>query len=362
MHARRSIHLTLVGLLFVAMAQLPSRAQTNDGSSNWETLRPDGEEFTIQMPKNSTSEAGTFPYHKMELTARLYLSASPSGPVLAVASLSGIKSNPALYSDFERFNSYVDAFKNWFPAKARPSSSGQPSAGGETKDAVARLTLVGNSTFHGHPARDYQLTMGNLNGVVRTFSTRKRFYAVVILNTKKDDSLQERFLSSFELPDRTADAPKVVATKTNENGSTPGIAGKTGVDPQSGKPISDAQKTDGDAAMNPGQTKPGENTEDKSSDATRTSTKKAPISGGVLNGKAIYLPVPEMPPGDASGMVAVAVVVDEQGSVVDAHVVSGPPALQASAITAARLAKFSPTTLMGEAVKVSGVLTFNFTR
>jgi protein TonB len=82
----------------------------------------------------------------------------------------------------------------------------------------------------------------------------------------------------------------------------------------------------------------------------------------MLNGKAIYLPLPEIPPGDASGVVMVQVMIDEQGAVVDARAVSGPPSLQASAINAARLARFSPTTLMGEPVKVTGMLTFNFVR
>ena len=359
MHARRPIYLTLAGLLVVGVAQLPSTAQTNGGSSNWETLRPEGEEFAILMPKNSTSESSTFPYHKMELNTRLYISASPSGAVLAVASFSGIKSNPALYSDFERFNSYVDAFKNWFPAKARPGfSRGQPAMGGAGKDSLAKLTLAGDSTFHGHPARNYRLTMGDLDGVVRAYTTRKRFYAVVILNTKKDDSLQETFLSSFVLPDRTPDAPKVVASKTNDNTSATSPAPGS----QSGKPNGEASKTDADGIA-PAQPRPGENnTESNPQAKDAPSTKRAPISGGMLNGKAIYLPLPEFPPGDASGVVAVSVLIDEQGIVVDAHAVSGPPALQAAALNAARFARFSPTTMMGEAVKVTGILTFNFAR
>jgi TonB family protein len=340
MSARRSIYCSLAVLLLVVVAG-SSQAQMTGISSEWESLRPAGEEFTIQMPKNSTAETGTYPYHKMELNTRLYLSTSRAGPLLAVASFSGIKSNPALYSDFERFNSYVDAFKNWFPSKARG------------KDATAKLSLVSSNTFHGHPGREYSLTVGDLKGVVKAYSTKKRFYAVVVLNTKKDDSLQERFLSSFLLPDRI-EAPKEVVAQ----GDTPGTPSATTAT-RSTKPNGEAKKpeTDADAAVT--QAKPaGDSTEA----SNQPSVKKAPISGGVLNGKAIYLPLPEMPPGDASGMVMVQVMVDEQGAVVDARAVSGPPSLQAAAINAARLARFSPTTLMGEPVKVTGMLTFNFVR
>jgi protein TonB len=82
----------------------------------------------------------------------------------------------------------------------------------------------------------------------------------------------------------------------------------------------------------------------------------------MLNGKAIYLPVPEVPAGDATGVVLVAILVDEQGAVVEAKAVSGPPHLQAAAVVAARLARFSPTLLMGEPVRVSGTLSYNFVR
>ncbi len=88
------------------------------------------------------------------------------------------------------------------------------------------------------------------------------------------------------------------------------------------------------------------------------------ISGGVLNGKAISLPKPPYPPAAkavrASGSVSVQVLIDENGSVVSASAVSGHPLLRAAAAAAARGARFSPTKLSGQPVKVSGVITYNF--
>ena len=89
-----------------------------------------------------------------------------------------------------------------------------------------------------------------------------------------------------------------------------------------------------------------------------------PISGGVLNGKAIELPKPVYPPiarqTHASGTVVVQVVIDEKGNVISAHAVSGHPLLQSVCVDAARGARFSPTKLMGQPVKVTGVITYNF--
>jgi TonB family protein len=92
---------------------------------------------------------------------------------------------------------------------------------------------------------------------------------------------------------------------------------------------------------------------------------RAPISGGVLNNKAITLPKPAYPPvaraARAAGTVVVQVIVDENGNVISARAVSGHPLLQAAAIAAARAAKFTPTKLAGQPVKITGVITYQFT-
>ncbi len=88
------------------------------------------------------------------------------------------------------------------------------------------------------------------------------------------------------------------------------------------------------------------------------------ISGGVLNGKATSLPKPNYPAAakavKAGGAVNVQVTVDEEGNVIAASAVSGHPLLRAASITAARQAKFSPTMLSGQAVKVTGIIVYNF--
>ena len=90
-----------------------------------------------------------------------------------------------------------------------------------------------------------------------------------------------------------------------------------------------------------------------------------PVSAGVLNSRAISLPKPPYPPiakqAHASGTVVVQVLVDEEGNVLTARAVSGHPLLQAVSVAAARGAKFSPTKVNGELVKVSGVITYTFT-
>jgi TonB family protein len=89
-----------------------------------------------------------------------------------------------------------------------------------------------------------------------------------------------------------------------------------------------------------------------------------PVSGGVLNGRAVSMPAPEYPePAKrmrAVGLVAVEVVVDVTGRVISAKATSGHITLRAAAEQAAMRARFSPTLLSGQPVKVAGVINYNF--
>jgi protein TonB len=88
------------------------------------------------------------------------------------------------------------------------------------------------------------------------------------------------------------------------------------------------------------------------------------VSKGVITGLAVSLPKPlyseiakKM---RIQGMVSVQVLVDETGRVVSAKALGGSPFLVPEAQKAALQARFSPTILNDQPVKVSGVITYNF--
>src|SRR5688500_17619955 len=292
-----------------AQAINPAPPATN--TSNWETVQPENEEFAVLMPKGYSLETSKEPYHKMEINSRTYLSQGPNGPILAVVSLAGIKSNPALYTETQRVNSYVDAFKKLFTPKLK-------------RTVPPKLHFVRNKTLMGHVGREYSMAVGDLSGTVHAFATRRRFYALVYLHTKKDDQIQEEFLSSFKLPERieTPAQPAQVA-----NNPAPASPAKPGSD--ASQPTSTGQEEQAATA----EAKP------EAAPAVEPGGKR-PISGGVLNGKAIYLPKPLHPAGvEAKGAVVVEVTIDEYGNVSAARAVSGPPQLHAAATDAARQAQ-----------------------
>jgi TonB family protein len=164
----------------------------------------------------------------------------------------------------------------------------------------------------------------------------------------KDDlaAADEAKAKQLELAEKSKDAQSV---------ASPGPPGPSPVAAKAKTKQSDTAEKSRDAENAVPPTPPG---------ASKVATKSS-INGGVLNGKAISLPKPPYPDiaraANASGKVTVEVTVDENGNVISAHAVSGHPLLQQAAVAAARSARFSPTKVSGQPVRVTGTLIYNFT-
>jgi protein TonB len=88
------------------------------------------------------------------------------------------------------------------------------------------------------------------------------------------------------------------------------------------------------------------------------------VSSSVISSKIISKPAPAYPTlakqAGVQGAVTVEILVDEQGRVVSAQATNGHPLLRAAAQQSAYQARFSPTSISGQPVKVSGMITYNF--
>ena len=88
------------------------------------------------------------------------------------------------------------------------------------------------------------------------------------------------------------------------------------------------------------------------------------VTSVVLNSKAVSLPQPPYPimakHAGIQGSVNIQILVDEQGKVISAQVMSGSAMLSPAAKDAALRARFTPTVLNGVPMKIQGVITYNF--
>jgi TonB family protein len=112
------------------------------------------------------------------------------------------------------------------------------------------------------------------------------------------------------------------------------------------------------------ETQPANQTNQTQPNNDAPATENGPVEGGFMNGKAIDLPKAVYPEearkSHAAGTVQVQVLVDETGKVISAKAIFGPDVLRDAATKAAFRAKFKPTLVRGVAMKVSGILTYDF--
>jgi TonB family protein len=287
-----SIFLVLISVV-VSSAQVPE----------WKTIRPGGQEFTVEVPGLPTRVGRIIPIERdSKFTPNVYdlvvnkiryqiMSFSHTGPV----------STP------QDFNLFVERFQRAFVAG---NDQGHNS-----------ITFEKNITGDNRAAQQFKLKVESHNGLVRLYDAEHYFYAVMVIGGGESDSIVDRFLSSFKLSKLNTQFP---------------------------------DRSTGDALQ------PSEPPEPWSGKFSPNLT----INAGVLNGKASAFPAPKYPDeargSRASGRVTVQVMVDEQGRVISAEAINGPDVLRDTATKVAWKARFPPTRLMGQPVKVVGVLVYNF--
>lgn len=90
------------------------------------------------------------------------------------------------------------------------------------------------------------------------------------------------------------------------------------------------------------------------------------LQTGILNGRALKLGKPVYPAEAArrriTGTVEVSIEIAEDGKVSSAKAVSGNPIFYAEAEGAAKRSRFSPTMICDTAIRLKGVITYNFVR
>lgn len=172
--------------------------------------------------------------------------------------------------------------------------------------------------------KQYQLQLGDYKGVARLMANATSLYAQLIIGADKNDPDARRFLDSFIVGKANANDE---LTATNVISISEG-------------------STNDELPPEP------------------WSRRFSPINGGVLNGRALSLAQPEYPKAARkkreAGQVKLRIVIDESGKVISAEVLDGPESLRQAALDAAYKSRFSPTKLMGQPVKVSGIIIYNF--
>ena len=294
----------------------------------WQRVAPEGEEFAVHFPEPNFRIRRELPFGRGVTLRPASFEVTHRGALISV--LSFAKSEPGAPKSLDEF---VKGFRH---------ALGESAAG-----ARADMVFEGEVKLDGRDGRQFRLTVGDDSGSARAFETEGHFYVVLAYGGAAGAGTVGHFHDSFSLDpsagDRLplSDQAEVLRTAVRPPGPLWPVAG--------GRLV----------ILGTGMEKP----QDPSRQVMQPGAGRV-VSGGVLNGKAVKKPHPVYPPiakaARAQGTVAVQILVDEEGYVISAAAVSGHPLLQQASVWAARQARFSPTRLEGQPVKVSGVVTYNY--
>jgi TonB family protein len=289
---------------------------------SWQRIAPVGYSFTILMPTKSISAFRRIPVSdKDSIPVNVYSSVNRGKRYVVAAFLKTSSDAVPALSAYQKF---IVAMEYSFKG-----------------DGMAKtLTFKRDLSLDGVTGKQYRLELGTYPGVAQFLEVAEAYYALVVIGAEESDSEVARFLSSFQ--------PGQLNTNPESSGVSVGVVTMIGS-------ASDAANS---SKMTP------------SSGSIDTQPPEpwplpvGSITGGVLNGRAISLSVPKYPKearkAHDSGQVRVQVLIDERGVVISAKAIEGPDSLREAAVSAALQSRFTPTRLMGQPVKVNGVIIYNF--
>jgi TonB family protein len=311
--------------LIISLLLLMSTIASAQKKVTWREVSPPHEEFAALMPGQELAVRRVLPVaDEMKITCPVYeVSADDLHFMVVSFNKWEREGQPVLWKTF-------DGFSKGFEHAVRQSRRRDDNTAAGEEDF----------TLKGMKIRPYHVRMDGKKGVARLYEAPRHFYAVIVLGATYGDERVDRFLKSFKVktgepePEKPDNAVDMSALMTM-------------VPPRPVDPTPQAPAPEGPWPIYRPPNAP-----------------RAPISAGVLNGKAISKPTPEYPAiakaARASGTVVVQVTFDEEGEVVSARAVSGHPLLQQAAVKAAFQARFGTVRLSGQPVKVTGTLIYNF--
>ena len=308
----------------IVIVVLSSVATIVAHQDSWQRIAPVGHSFSVLMPTQATEASRRIPVNEHDsIPVAVYYSVS-AGKRFVVAGF--FKTAPDITPVLSTDENFISAMEQSFK-------------GGEMAKS---LVFDRDVSLKGVAGKQYHVRLGEYSGVARFLASENAFYALMVIGAEETDGDVARFLSSFAVGE------------VNTNAESSGVSGTTVVTMVGSASEVSNRPSAASSPERPSLTLPPE----------PWPQPVGPITGGVLNGKAILLARPEYPKAARknhdSGTVTVQILIDELGNVIRARAINGPASLQGAAVAAASQSRFTPTRLMGQPVRVNGVIIYNF--
>jgi TonB family protein len=333
-----SLNLKRPRLLTLLLITSITAARARPQNDSWHKIAPLGHAFTVMMPtKAKVISRGIQVSNSQTIPASVYYSVSEGKRFVAAGFYKvGAETSPTLAA-YEQFVAGMEA-----SLKANSN--------------LKSLRFDRELSIDGIRGKQYELALGQYSGVVRFLESKKGLYALFVIGGHPNDRDAERFFSSFRVGEVNADeqASGVI------NRQVVTMVGSKDSATKSDSPKQTSTSAKGVVVL----AKPVEDDTGETLPPEPWSEASGSIAGGVINGRALKLVQPKYPEAARkthdSGQIKVQIVINEIGNVESAQALNGPESLKEAAVAAAWQCRFTPTLLMGQPVRVSGVIIYNF--
>lgn len=331
--------LLFASTMFVALsAAAAALTAAQEIKVRWHRTAPESERFSVLMPEPPVRVRRVVPFSgELKLMPPVY-EVAHRGVLFSVLSFEKKGAAAALRSS----DDFIDGVRHAIGHSSRATDS--------------EFTFEREVTVNDQTGRQYLVRAEGREGSAQVYETATHYYVLMTLGAKASELMASNFFNSFTLDAKRTRAMSDQVSVNRDFSVSPRA-------PEPLWPVAGPQSGTGYVAGPVGPIGPDSSAASPSPGET-TGVPTPRLSGGVLNGKATSMPQPAFPPiaraARAQGTVTVQITVDEEGYVISARAVSGHPLLQQAAVKAARQARFAPTRLSGEPVKVTGVVIYNF--
>jgi hypothetical protein len=184
--------------------------QVKDSSLAGVALAPANEEFTVWMPDSpQLVGAEQLIVDQRPLTMNYY-GLIQGGTEYAVLSVSGLEDKRGDLAHMLMLNLY---------SKLIPNSSLDES---EKSEVAIKANYQRDISLNGYLGREFTIQAHNRTGLWRFYSVGRKFYAVAVSTTRRDNILINRFLDSFMLGSPTSAIARIEPVQPQPNESAEG--------------------------------------------------------------------------------------------------------------------------------------------
>jgi hypothetical protein len=193
-------------LLLLAFVVAPALAAPVYEAGDWIVIAPPNEGFSIQLPGKPDEQTDRTTFQSNTYKMRLYTSNDEASGLLYMVVMQEFPDRSGVLTPAVRLDKFMDGFKEGF-AKSLADAAGMKVDIQADRDLSLRGATLG---------RQYILSLGESQGLLRAFDANPRNYVLMVLGGDEKKAEVKRFFDSFEIKAAPPPIPQPLKTAKPE--------------------------------------------------------------------------------------------------------------------------------------------------